>query len=78
MKKERPQTKNISFNLSINNFALIKNSRNQFVSPAQAYVEKKKKKDKEEKRNRTHAEEQLLELAHSLSPLKKGTELKGS
>lgn len=53
---------------------MIKNSRNQFVSPGQAYVEKKKKKEKEEKRCRTQAEEQLLELAHSLSPLKKGTD----
>jgi hypothetical protein len=46
VKKEKPQTKNISFNLSINNFALIKNGRGQFVSPAQAYLDKKKKKDK--------------------------------
>lgn len=46
VKKEKPQTKNISFNLSINNFALIKNGRSQFLSPAQAYLDKKKKKDK--------------------------------
>jgi len=47
VKKEKAQTKNISFNLSINNFSLIKNGRGQFVSPAQAYLDKKKKKDKE-------------------------------
>jgi hypothetical protein len=47
VKKDRPQSKNISVNLSINNFALIKNSRNQFVSPGQAFVEKKKRKEKE-------------------------------
>jgi hypothetical protein len=44
VKKDKQTTKNISVNLSINNFALIKNSRNQFVSPGQVYVEKKKKK----------------------------------
>ena len=69
VKKERGQhTKNISFNLSINNFAYIKNAdRSQYHSPlTQAILEPKKKK--ESKRVRTHAEEQLLELAHSLSP----------
>jgi serine/threonine protein kinase len=68
-KKERNPTRNISFNLSINNFAYIKNTdRTNFNSPAQAFLEKKKKKEKEEKRCHTQAENQLMELAQSLSP----------
>ena len=72
-KKERHPTRNISFNLSINNFACSKpadkTERSNFASPAQNCLEKKRKR--EEKRPRTHAEEQLLELAHSLSPAAK-------
>lgn len=69
-KKERHPTRNISFNLSINNFAYTKpadkTERSNFLSPSENYIEKKKKKD--DKRHRTQAEEQLLELAQSLSP----------
>lgn len=69
-KKERHPTRNISFNLSINNFAYTKpadkTDRSNFASPSENHIEKKKKK--EEKRHRTQAEEQLLELAQSLSP----------
>lgn len=68
-KKERHPTRNISFNLSINNFACSKpadkTERSNFASPSD-HLEKKRKK--EEKRPRTQAEEQLLELAQSLSP----------
>jgi len=57
-KKERQPTRNISFNLSINNYAYIKNTdRTNFNSPGQMFAEKKKKKDKEkeDKRCRTQA-----------------------
>jgi serine/threonine protein kinase len=45
-KKERQPTRNISFNLSINNFGYIKpTDRSNFHSPSEAFLEKKKKKD---------------------------------
>lgn len=58
--KDHPHTKNISFNISINSFAVIKSDRNEYTSPSNAFLEKKKKKEKEEKRCRTQAENQLL------------------
>jgi len=50
---------------------VIKSDRSEYTSPNNVFVEKKKKKEKEEKRCRTQAENQLLELAHSLSPIRK-------